>query len=245
VRYFVFLLFALVIVRPARLRRAVFSRRPWLQGGRSLLGLIENAVFVLAFLYLPLADTHALAATSPLIVVGLAALWLGERAGWQRWLAVAGGFCGVLIIIRPGLATLDWPVLLPLGGAVLWAIYQVMTRLCARHDPPEATLLWTAAIGFLALCFVGPWQWQAPDAFAWTLILALALLGSLSHYALIRALDYAEAGVVQPFSYSLLVWAALLGWVVFADVPDAATILGAGIVVACGLWSWRQDRKRA
>ena len=96
------------------------SERPWLQFARSLILLIESAIFVLAFRYLPLADAHALAATSPLIVIALGVLFLGEKAGLARWLAVAVGFAGVLLIIQPGLRTVDWPVLLPLGrrGAV-------------------------------------------------------------------------------------------------------------------------------
>jgi len=246
IRYFVFVLFALAVARMARkgarVTGAFHSTRPGLQFGRSLLGLVENAVFVLAFLYLPLADTHAVAATSPLIVIALAAPLLGERVGLKRWLAVGGGFAGVLLIVRPGFQQLEWPLLLPLLGALLWAIYQILTRLTARHDRPETTLLWTAATGFAVLSLIGPWQWHAPDALAWVLILSLALLGSLSHYALIRALDFAPAGAVQPFAYTLLVWAALLGWLVFGDVPDAFTIAGAAVVVGSGIYTWRLDR---
>lgn len=249
IRYGVFLLFALAVARMARkgggVARAFRSNRPGLQIGRSLLGLVENAVFVLAFLYLPLADTHAVAATSPLIVIALAAPILGERAGLKRWLAVGAGFCGVLLIIRPGFQTLDWPLLLPLLGALLWAVYQLLTRLTARHDRPETTLLWTASVGFATLCLIGPWQWHKPDALAWVLILSLATLGSLSHYALIRALDFAPAGSVQPYSYSLLVWASVLGWLVFGDVPDALTIAGAAVVVGSGIYTWRLDRPAA
>jgi len=196
---------------------------------------------VLAFLYLPLAETHAVAATSPLIVVALSALLLGERASRRRWLAVGAGFMGVLLIIRPGFQTLQWPLLVPLLGALLWALYQVLTRLTARSDTPQTTLLWTAGLGLLAMTLVGPMQWRDPDAMGWLLLAGVSLLGSLSHYALIRALDYAEAGAVQPYSYSLLVWAALLGAMVFGDIPPVWTVLGAAIVVFSGLATWRQE----
>lgn len=241
-RYAVFTLFALLIARRAGIRRTFRSRRPWLQGGRALLGLIENGIFVLAFLYLPLADTHAVAATSPLIVVALSTVFLRERPDLRRWLAVAAAFAGVLLIIRPGFQTLSWPLLLPLGGALLWAIYQMLIRVCAGYDRPETTLLWTAWVGFAATTFVGPWQWTTPDTTAWALIAGVALLGSLSHYALIKALDHASAGAIQPYSYFLLVFAALLGVLVFGDVPDAWTIAGAAVVVLSGLYAWRQDR---
>lgn len=243
IRYGIFTIFALLIARRRGVARAVHSRRPWLQGGRSVLGMVENAVFVLAFLYLPLAETHAVAATSPLIVIALSAVFLREAVTLKRWLAVVAGFAGVVLIIRPGFQVLAWPLLLPLLGALLWAVYQLLTRLCAATDPPETTLLWTAAIGFAATSLLGPWQWHAPDLIGWLLILGVAALGSLSHYALIRALDYAQAGAVQPYSYSLLVWAAVLGVLVFGDIPDGWTIAGGGIVVLGGLYSWYQDRQ--
>jgi drug/metabolite transporter (DMT)-like permease len=244
VRYGIFTLFALAIARRDGIPKTLRSTRPWLQAGRSALGLVENIVFVLALSYLPLADTHAIAATAPLIVVALAAVLLGERAGLRRWLAVAAGFLGVLLIIRPGLHVLSWPVLLPLLGAGLWALYQVLTRLCASYDPPQTTLLWTAWVGFAGLTMVGPWQWHTPDAGAWVLLLATAVLGSLSHYALIRALDYAQASVVQPYSYTLLVFVTVLGWLVFGDIPDLLTVVGAAVVVASGLYTWQHDRRR-
>ena len=149
--------------RPARRRCA--RRRPWLQVGRSLLAVVESAVFVLAFRYLPLADTHAVAATSPLIVIALGVLFLGERAGLARWLAVAAGFVGMLLIVRPGFRAFDWPLLLPLVGAVLWAGYQILIR-ALRRAPIRPTRRWSGRPSWpsVATTLVGPWQWQWPDA---------------------------------------------------------------------------------
>ena len=242
VRAWVFMVFALAIARKRGIARTARSARPWLQGGRALLGMVESAVFVLAFFYLPLADTHALAATSPLMVIAISQVFLGERAGLRRWLAVAAGFAGVMLIIRPGFQELSLPLLLPLGGALLWAIYQVLIRLCAATDPPETTLLWTAGVGLLVTTIAGPWQWRAPDAAAWALLIAMALMGSIGHYALVRALDFAKAASVQPYSYTLLVFAAVLGLLVFGQMPDGFTIAGALIVVAGGLYTWWLDR---
>ena len=238
VRYVIFSGFALLIAGPSALR----SARPWLQAGRGVLALVENGVFVLAFFYLPLADTHAIAATSPLLVVALSVLFLGEKAGLDRWLAVLAGFVGVLLIIRPGIHAFAWPLLIPLAGAFLWAVYQVLTRLTARTDRSETTLLWTALSGLICTSAVVPWFWVPPTPTAWLLLAGVGVLGSLSHAALIKALVHAEAGALQPYAYTLLVWATMLGFLVFGDVPNAWTIGGAGVVVLSGLWTWHRDR---
>jgi drug/metabolite transporter (DMT)-like permease len=243
VRYVIFTGFALLVARPVGVLAGLRSTRPWLQAGRGVLALVENGVFVLAFLYLPLADTHAVAATAPLMVIALSVPLLGEKAGLHRWLAVIAGFAGVLLIIRPGFLAPRWALLIPLGGAFLWAVYQVLTRLTARGDRVETTLLWTALSGLAGTTLLIPWYWLPPDATAWLLLGCVGVLGSLSHYALIKALDFAQAGAVQPYTYTLLVWATILGVLVFGDVPDAGTITGGGIVVLSGLYTWFHDRR--
>jgi drug/metabolite transporter (DMT)-like permease len=243
IRYAIFSVFAWGVVRRRGGLRASFATaRPWLQAGRALLAVVESAVFVLAFRYLPLADTHAIAATSPLIVIALGALFLGERVDTARWLAVLAGFAGVLLIVRPGLRTLDWPLLIPLAGALLWASYQILTRLSARSDSPDTTLVWSAFAAFAATSFIGPLDWHWPDAIGCSLMLVTGVLGAVAHYGLIRALDYAEASSIQPYSYTLLVWVTALGALIFGDFPDHWTILGAAIVVASGLYTWSHDR---
>jgi len=243
IRYILLCLFAWFVVRRQGLRAAFRTTRPVLQFVRSLIAVVEGAMFVLAFRYLPLADTHAVAATSPLIVIALGVLFLGERAGAARWLAVAAGFVGVLLIVRPGFRSLEWPLLLPLVGAVMWAGYQILTRLASLSDSPGTSLLWSAVVALIATSFVGPIYWQWPSPLAWTLMIVISLMGAVAHYALIKALDYAEAGAVQPYAYTLLVWVTILGFVLFGDVPDFWTILGAAIVVASGLYTWHHDRR--
>lgn len=245
IRYGVFCVFAWLVVRRRGFRTGFRATRPFLQAGRALLAVVESAVFVLAFRYLPLAETHAIAATSPLIVIALGALFLGEKVDRARWLAVATGFVGVLLIVRPGFRTLDWPLLIPVAGALLWGGYQILTRLCARTDSPDTTLLWSAFTAFAATSFVGPFEWQWPDPASWALLIAMAILGALAHYLLIRALDHAEAGAVQPYSYTLLVWVSVLGAIVFGDIPDHWTMAGAAVIVASGLYTWHRDRRAA
>jgi drug/metabolite transporter (DMT)-like permease len=242
IRSALFFLFAWFVVRKRGLRAALRSKRPGLQILRSLVAIVEGAAFVLAFRYLPLADTHAVGATSPLLVIALGVMFLGERASVARWVAVAAGFVGVLLIVRPGFRSIDWPLFIPFAGALLWAAYQLLTRLSARFDTPDTSLVWSALVGFIATSFVGPIEWTWPTPAAWALMAVISLIGAAAHYALIKALDYAEAGAVQPYSYTLLVWATLLGWLVFGDIPDNWTILGAAIVVLSGLYTWHHDR---
>ena len=244
-RYMVFTVFALAIARRRGVRRTLISQRPWLQAFRALLLVVENAVFVLAFRYLPLADVHALGASAPLMVVALSVVLLGETVGIRRWSAVLVGFVGVLIIIRPGLQEIEWPLLIPLVGALMWALYQILVRLCSRTDGSDTTLLWSALVGLAATSVTGPFVWVPPDREAWVLLVVLAVAGSLAHYALIKGLQLAEASAVQPYTYTLLVFAAFWGLAVFGDIPDTWTILGATIIVGSGLYTWYRERQLA
>jgi drug/metabolite transporter (DMT)-like permease len=237
------LLFAVFIVRRVGVRTALRSKRPVLQIVRSLVWVIESAIFVFALRYLPLANTHALAATSPLIVIVLGIVFLGERADPARWLAVAAAFAGVLIILRPGFRGFDWPLLLPIAGAVLWAAYQILTRLAQLSDSPETSMIWSSLVAFLAAALVGWIDWRWPTPSAWALMVFVAVLGTIAHYALIKAFDVAEAGAVQPYSYTLLVWVAILGVLVFGHFPDTWTITGAAIIVASSFYAWHHDRR--
>jgi drug/metabolite transporter (DMT)-like permease len=243
VRSVIFLALAAAFAhRRGGLRRALAARRPWLQIVRAALAVAENASFVLAFRYLPLAETHAIAASSPLIVVVLAAPMLGERVGLDRWLAVVVGFAGVLLIIRPGFAALNPALLIPLAGALLWALYQILLRLCGRTDTSETTVLYSAAVSLVLTSVVGLPGWTPPDGFGWGMLLAIGLLGCFGHITLTFALAAAEAASIQPYSYTLLLWVSVLGVVVFGNIPTPWTIVGGTIVVLSGLFAWYRER---
>lgn len=244
VRYWAFALFVLVYgTWRLGLRKVLASRRPILQIVRSLTILVEIGIFALSLKYLGLADAHAVFATFPLIVTALATVVLGERVGWRRWLAVAAGFGGALVIIRPGTGVFDSAVALPLAAATLFALYHLLTRLASRTDRAETSFVYTGVIGAIAVTPFGLAQWQPPDPTGWSLMMLLAGLGIASHLMLIKALEFVEAATLQPFNYMLLVWAILLGYLFFGDLPDLWTSVGAAIVVASGLYViWREHR---
>jgi len=204
---------------------------------RSLLLVVEISVFIYAFSLMPLADAHAIAAVAPLIATLMAGMFLGEVIGLRRWVSVAIGFVGALIIIRPGLGVWNVYALIPLLGAVLWAAYQVLLRRVSSADSPETTVLFTAVIGLIVFGALAPLHWITPSGPDWALLILNGALGSLGHYILIRALVLAPASTLQPFSYALLLWAIVFGLVVFGDLPDTFTFIGAAVVVAAGILS--------
>ena len=238
VRYLMFACFALALaLRKRPLRTVLKSARPGLQIVRSLMILGDMSCFVLAVSFLPLADTHSLVATFPLITTALAALFLKEPVGLRRWLAILTCFIGVLVILRPGITAIQPGAMWALTAAVFFSIYQVMTRVVSRHDDGETSLLYMAITGAVVTTVVGPFFWHPPDLAGWGWLLVLSILGTVTHLLLIKALEHAPASVLQPFNYTLLPWATLFGLLAFGHFPDFWTIIGALIVVASGLYT--------
>jgi drug/metabolite transporter (DMT)-like permease len=244
IRFAVFLLLAVVLVGPRHVGSALRAGRSGFQILRTLLLLSEMGVFIWAVQRLPLGDVHAVSASTPLMVTALAVPFLREQVGIRRWTAVGVGFVGLLIVVRPGLGT-NWDMLIPLGGSFLWAVYQIMARHVSRTDSANTTMLYTALVGFALTGVMAPFAWTAPDLQGWGMLIVLALLGAGGHGALIKALSVAPASAIQPFIYTLFVWAVLLGYVVFGDVPDGWTIAGALLIVASGVYVWHRERVRA
>jgi len=243
VRFLIFAAIAFLMVGPRTVKRKLKSRNPWLQVGRGFVMMAEIGAFVLCFRYLPVADVHAVAAVTPLLVTALAAPVLGEIVGWRRWVAVCIGFVTVLVILRPGFRELDWFHILPVGAAALWAVYQVLIRLTGRYDGSDTTLLWTALMGAVISSFIGWIDWVWPSTETWLLLIAAGILGGAAHYTLILALSAAPASVLQPFVYTTFLWALALGLIFFSEFPDTVTIAGAAVLIAVGIYVMRREAK--
>lgn len=246
VRYIFLAVFAMFLARGrGKLRNSFRAARPWLQILRSLFIVVEIGVFALAIRYLPLADTHALMASCPLIVTALSFFILKEQVGIRRWSAVFVGFVGVIVILRPGFQAVEPAMLIALTAAGLFAVYNILTKIVSRDDDPETSLLYMGLVGAAVLSVVGPFFWVSPDGWDWVLLLVLGLTGTVGHLMLITALEMAPASVLQPFNYLMLVFASIVGFLVFGNVPDGYTVLGAGIVVGSGLYVFYRERQRA
>ena len=225
--------------RPGVLR----ARRPWAQTMRSFLLLGSTLANFLALRRLQLAETSTISFLTPLFVVLMAGPWLGERVGTARFVAIAIGFCGVLIATRPGTDAFQPIVLVAIAGVACNSAYALATRMLAGHDAPETTLAWTPIAGVATLTPLLPWGWQTPPSpLVWVVMGVMGVFGALGHWLLILAHQRAPASVLTPFSYTQLIWMIVSGALVFGDIPPAATLIGAGLVVACGLFLVLHER---
>ena len=238
VRYWVFLAFAIgYSVYQGRLRVACRSRHPVLQILWALIGVGESALFGLGLRYLGMAEMHALYAVFPLMTLALAGAFLGEAIGIRRWMAAALGFMGTLVILRPGSGVFELAALVPLLSALGFAIFSVLTRRISRDDSFATNMLYMGFFGAIAITLSGLPGWVSPSPEQWGLIVVLSTIGMVAQLLFLQALKYATAGALQPFNYTLLVFATFIGLFVFGELPDIWTVVGAGLVVIGGLFA--------
>jgi drug/metabolite transporter (DMT)-like permease len=217
----------------ARVRTA----RPGIQFARGFLLASATLIYFTSLTVLPLADAAAIGFVLPLFVAVLAVPMLGERLDMSRTVAILVGLIGAIVVVRPGSSVFTWYALLPIGMAVCNALYQILTRKVAGQEHPMTSLVWSALVGAVLLSAVAPFAWQTPQsAFHWSLLCLMGLLASIGHYLLIRALEFAGATLLAPFTYTTLVWAMLLGFLVFGHFPDAVSLCGSAIIVGSGLF---------
>lgn len=238
VRYWVFLAFAVGYgLYHGHLGAACRSHHPVLQVIRALLGVGESALFGLGLRYLGMAEMHALYAVFPLMTLALAGAFLGEFIGVRRWIAAAIGFLGTLVILRPGTGVFELAALIPLLSALGFAVFSVLTRRISRDDSFATNMLYMGFFGALAITFSGLPGWVSPNPTQWGLIAVLSTIGMVAQLLLLQALKYATAGTLQPFNYTLLVFATFIGLLVFGELPDPWTVVGACMVIAGGLYA--------
>ena len=240
-RYF----FHFVLLLPLVLHRygasAFTLQRPWLQLFRGSLLMVSTACFFGAIATIPLADTLAVVFVYPFVVTALAPWFLGERVGVWRWAAVAVGFIGALIVIRPGFQTLSPAMLMALAAGCIYAVYVLVTRKMAGTDPPLKTLLMTAIVGTVVMTAILPFVWVTPSSTDLVIMVSLGVLAATGHYMIIVAHEWASAPQLAPYSYVEMVSATVVGFLMFGDLPAALTWLGIFIIVLSGIViAWRE-----
>lgn len=242
-------LFALVLVLPAFVRIdprvALTSARPVWQASRSLLMIVSAGIYFVALRTMPVADVTAIFYVEPLVLTAIAVPLLGERVGLRRWIGVALGFGGMLLIIRPGSGATDPVAILPFLAAFMFALYQVTTRRMSARDGPFTTYLYLVITGTLVMSVLAPFDWRDPDLRGWLLFALQGTLGGFAQLFLIRALSVAPASAMAPFRYGQLVFATIGGLLVFGQIPDAWTAAGMLVIAGAGLYVWMRERRAA
>ena len=237
-----FVLVTLVIVTTLPLSTFT-TRRPVLQLTRGAITTCTFGLFLLAISYIPLADAVAIEFVAPLLVVALSVPMLGEKVGLRRWSAVLVGLVGGLIIIRPGLGVMHWAASLMLAVAVGFALTQILSRILARTEHPMATLFYLSLVSLVLTSISVPFVWTQVDLEAWGLLIAVGAFAGGAHYLMIRAYEFGTASVLTPFTYAQLMGATAMGYLLFGELPDRWTILGAAVLVVSGLYvTYREAR---
>jgi drug/metabolite transporter (DMT)-like permease len=166
---------------------------------------------------------------------------LGEYVGWRRWAAIGVGFVGVMIILQPGFGVFQPQAIIPFIAALMFALYGLLTRYVGCVDSAATSFFWTGTVGMVAMSAVGAWFWEPMTGDDWVWMIMLCITGAAGHFTLIKCYELAEASAVQPFAYLQLAFASALGIVVFGESIRLNVALGAGLIVAAGLFTlWRQ-----
>jgi drug/metabolite transporter (DMT)-like permease len=215
--------------------------RPRLQLLRVVLSSLEVALFYWAVVYLPLADVTTFYLAGPIFVTALSPFLLNESIGWKRASAVVAGFIGVLVAMRPSTASFGLPALIALSGSAFFALLMIVTR--TLRGTSDIALVTGQMIGTLVLgALIAPFGWVMPSARDFALLLLLGVVAMLAHVCVNRSLKLAPASLVVPYQYTLILWAMILGYLVFGDVPEKLLVLGAAIIVAAGVFIFFRER---
>ncbi|UJW77285.1 DMT family transporter [Rhizobium sp. SL42] len=238
---------ALVVLAPflwkAGLRSVLSVEKPWMQFTRVVLSTLEVFCFYYAVMYLPLADVMTYWLAAPIYVAAASPLLLGEKVGWRRWCAIAAGFIGVIITLEPSSAMFTLPALISIVGSGAFAFMLLSGR--SLRNTPDKTLVFfqVAGAGLAGLAFA-PFDW-APisSGVDLTLLGLLGIVAMAAHMLVNRALKISDAATVAPLQYTLLLWAVVFGWMFFGDVPRLGMLVGAGLIVASGLFIFFRERQ--
>lgn len=251
-RFFFQLVCTLPVLVLLQGRQAFSARRPGLNLLRGALHGAASLMFFAAVKYMPLADVFAIYFVEPFILTALSALFLGDRVGWRRWLAILVGFGGAMIVIQPSYAIFGWTALLPVACAFLFALYMFLNRALGEADTPMTmqTMAGLGGTAFMGLALMAGTSFGSGD-FEMSLpasslgLALLLLLGSISgyiHLLVVRAFRMAPLSVLAPFQYFEIIAATVLGYALFGDFPTLSKWSGILIIVGSGLFIlWREQ----
>ncbi|MCR9127848.1 MAG: DMT family transporter [Rhodobacteraceae bacterium] len=237
------MMIVLILIAP-RMRTVGRTEMPGLQMARSLLMLCATICFFSGLSRIPLTEASALMAMNPVFITLGAALFLGESLGPRRIAGIVAALCGAMIVIRPGSEVFTAAALFPIGAAICYSGYALLTRRVGNRESVWTSLFYTGLVGTVLLTLAVPFAWQGADGTALALMAAVAVLGTAGQLSLIRAFSTGEAGMLAPYSYAGVVFAAVWSLSFFGEWPDIWTVLGALVIVASGLYVWYRETFR-
>ena len=231
-----------LIVLP-RLGKIVKTSFPLLQLARSVFLMCATMCFFWGISNIGLAEATAIMDISPVLITLGAVLFLGERIGIRRVIGIIGALIGAMIVIRPGSDVFSVYALFPLGAAICFSGYNIITRFVGAREDPWTSLFYTALFGAIVFSTIVPFHWQPLSTFTITLMATLSVMATLAQWLLIKALSLGEASLLAPIGYIALIFATLWGFLLFGDLPDQWTVIGALVIVASGVYVWSRERK--
>ena len=240
-RYFFTVAFVFPIMFFFYKKQLVWSDKPRLQIFRGLILLSANICFFYAISVISLAKALTLAFIAPLIVTAFSPILLGEKVGFRRWTAVAVGFIGSLIVIRPGFLEFNLASMAALATGFFYGFYLIITRKLSTSDNPLLTLLITGMVGALLVSLIIPFYWVKPTLNQWSLMAGIGVFACIGHLFLIISLKYADASKLAPLGYTEIIPNVIIGYYFFSELPDNWTYLGLFIIVLSGLYISRRE----
>ena len=240
-RYFFTVAFVFPIMLFFYKKQLVWSDKPRLQIFRGLILLSANICFFYAISVISLAKALTLAFIAPLIVTAFSPILLGEKVGFRRWTAVAVGFIGSLIVIRPGFLEFNLASMAALATGFFYGFYLIITRKLSTSDNPLLTLLITGMVGALLVSLIIPFYWVKPTLNQWSLMAGIGVFACIGHLFLILSLKYADASKLAPLGYTEIIPNVIIGYYFFSEIPDNWTYLGLFIIVLSGLYISRRE----
>lgn len=212
---------------------------------RAVINIGAMLLFFTALSITPLAKVTALSFTAPIVTAILSVLFLGERFRARRWVAIGVSFVGMLIILRPGIIEVDNGALMVIASTILWSVALILVKILSRTESSVAIVAWMGI--FLSIFSIGPalWVWRDPTLWAWGWLLFVGFTGSVAQVTISQALKETDPTAVMPFDFLKLIWATLLAFWFFAEVPDALTLVGAAVIFTAGLYVANRERSEA
>ena len=243
VKYTFCLIFSFFIAKKNNVKNYYLSNNYKIQITRCILSVCEACFFVLSFRYLALAEAHTIGSLAPVLVVFFSYLILKEKINLATWVAIGISFFGVILIMRPGLTIFNPYLVIPLLAAFFYSLFQIATRLNARYDDNETMLFYNGLIGVIITSILSIFFWQPLHSFSFIFFIFLGFFFCMGLFLQIKALSITPASVLAPYNYTIIVWAILFGLVVYKEIPDIFTIVGAIIIVASGIFIFRYSYK--